>query len=62
VSQWDRERRRNRVHTPADEFVHQTLAFQRSLADIVIDVALLMLWNVLLFLGANMAFLRYDVR
>jgi ABC-type transport system involved in multi-copper enzyme maturation permease subunit len=65
VSQWDRERRRrgdSGAQTQAYEFVHQTLPIQRSFSDIVIDVALLMLCNVLLFMSANMVFLRYDVR
>jgi len=60
VSQWDRERRRR--EEGSTEFVHQTLPIQRSLSDIFIDVALLVLWNILLFLCTNMVFLRYDVR
>jgi hypothetical protein len=41
---------------------YQPLSLRRSFSCISLDIALLMLWNVLLFMGANMAFLRYDVR
>lgn len=43
-------------------YVYQPLSLRRSFSEISMDIALLMLWNVLLFMGANMAFLRYDVR
>ena len=58
VSKWDRERRRGHP----TEFVHQTIALAQSLSEIFMDCVLLVLWNVLLFMGANMVFTRYDVR
>lgn len=58
VSKWDRERRRGHP----TEFVHQTIALEQSLSEVFMDGVLLVLWNVLLFMGANMVFSRYDVR
>ena len=58
VSQWDRERRRGHP----TEFVHQTITLEQSLSEIFMDGVLLVLWNVLLFMGAIMVFSRYDVR
>ena len=58
LSKWDRERRRGHP----TEFVHQTIELKHSLSEIFTDGALLVLWNVLLFMGANMVFSRYDVR
>jgi ABC-type transport system involved in multi-copper enzyme maturation permease subunit len=43
-------------------FAYQPVALQRSFSEISLDIVLLMLWSVLLFMGAHMAFLRYDVR
>jgi ABC-type transport system involved in multi-copper enzyme maturation permease subunit len=60
VSQWDRERKRRREDS--NEFAYQTLTIQQSFSDIFIDVALLMLWNVLLFMCANMVFLPWERR
>jgi ABC-type transport system involved in multi-copper enzyme maturation permease subunit len=59
VSQWDRERKRGGDST---KFVYQSLTIQQSVSNILPDVALLILWNVLLFLCASIVFLRYDVR
>ena len=58
VSKWDRERRRGHP----TEFVHQPIALEQSLSEIFMDCVLLVLWNVLLLMGANMVFTRYDVR
>ena len=44
------------------EFIHRTLTFQQSLSQVAFDVLWLLLWNVCLFMGANLAFLKYDVR
>jgi ABC-type transport system involved in multi-copper enzyme maturation permease subunit len=58
VAYWDRERRRGRptgLELPA-------LRPEQSFQGITLDLILLLLWNVLLFLGANVAFLHYDVR
>lgn len=43
-------------------FVHRPHSFADSLSKVWVDSQLLLLWNVLLFLGANLAFHRYDVR
>ena len=43
-------------------FVHQPEPLESSFAAVWIDLQLLLLWNVLLFMGANLAFHRYDVR
>jgi ABC-type transport system involved in multi-copper enzyme maturation permease subunit len=43
-------------------FAYQPVALQQSFSEISMDFVLLILWNVLLFMGANLAFLRYDVR
>ena len=43
-------------------FVHQPEPLGRSFAAVWIDLQLLLLWNVLLFMVANLAFHRYDVR
>ncbi len=54
-------RKRIRQEDPG-EFVYQPLSLRRSLSEMALDGVLLLLWNVLLFMGAHMAFLRYDVR
>jgi hypothetical protein len=59
VKQWVRESTREEERP---EFVHRSLTLDRSLSEISIDLLWLLLWNVLLFMGANLAFLRYDVR
>ena len=41
---------------------YQPLSLRRSFSEISVDIVLLMMWNILLFMGANVAFLRYDVR
>lgn len=56
---WNRERIRGE---DSSEFVYQPLRLRQSLSKAAVDVSLLMIWNIVLFLGANMAFLRYDVR
>ena len=43
-------------------FVHLPHSLERSFSTVWIDLQLLLLWNVLLFTGANLAFHRYDVR
>ena len=43
-------------------FVHRPQPLERSFSAVWIDLQLLLLWNVLLFMGANLAFHRYDVR
>ena len=58
VAYWDRERRRGR----ATELELPPLRSEQSFQEITLDLILLLLWNVLLFLGANVAFLHYDVR
>lgn len=58
LTKWDRDRRRGHP----TEFVHTTIPLEKSLSEIFTDGALLVLWNVLLFMGANMVFSRYDVR
>lgn len=44
------------------EFVRRTLPLERSLSLVAFDLLWLLLWNVCLFMGANLAFLKYDVR
>ena len=56
---WNRKRLRQEE---PGEFVYQPLSLRRSLSEMALDGVLLLLWNVLLFMGAHMAFLRYDVR
>lgn len=43
-------------------FVHHPRTLERSFSEVWIDLQLLLLWNVLLFMGANLAFHYYDVR
>ena len=43
-------------------FVHLPHPLERSFSAVWMDLQLLLLWNVLLFMGANLAFHRYDVR
>jgi ABC-type transport system involved in multi-copper enzyme maturation permease subunit len=59
AQRWNRGRIRSE---DSSEFVYQPLRLRQSLPKTVVDVSLLMIWNIMLFLGANMAFLRYDVR
>ena len=61
VSQWGRENAR-KAEWPWPEFAHRSLSLHQSFAEIAIDLVGLLLWNVLLFMGANLAILRYDVR
>ncbi len=56
---WNRKRIRE---GDPGEFVYQPLSLRRSLSEMAMDGALLLLWNVLLFMGAHLAFLCYDVR
>ena len=58
VSDWDRERRRGRP----DQLLLPPLRFEQSVLGMTNDLILLFSWNVLLFMGAYVAFLRYDVR
>lgn len=58
VADWDRERRRGR---PA-ELSLPPLRIEQSVLGITNDLILLLSWNALLFVGAHVAFLRYDVR
>jgi ABC-type transport system involved in multi-copper enzyme maturation permease subunit len=58
VSDWDRERRRGRF----TQLALPPLRLEQSFGEITADLTLLLLWNVLLFAGAHVAFLRYDVR
>ena len=60
VSHWNRKAIRSgggRQH-----FVYHPKGIGQSMNRAFIDVMLLIMWNVLLFMGANMAFLYYDVR
>ena len=59
---WEYYHSANGYSSDHDSYVHQTLSWGQSFSRIAMDPILLMLWNVLLFLGANAAFLRYDVR
>jgi ABC-type transport system involved in multi-copper enzyme maturation permease subunit len=58
VADWDRERRRGRF----TELALLPLRLEQSFPEISTDLILLLSWNVLLFMGAHVAFLRYDVR
>lgn len=58
VAEWDRERRRGRP----TQLALPPLKFEESLLVISTDLVLLLAWNALLFTGANVAFLLYDVR
>jgi ABC-type transport system involved in multi-copper enzyme maturation permease subunit len=62
---WVRENARregSRAVRQWTKFAHRTLALDRSLSRIAFDVLWLVLWNICLFMGANLAFLKYDVR
>ena len=59
-SQWNRDAIRSRESR--QPFVYQPLTIGKSLSKITFDVMLLVMWNLLLFMAANLAFLRYDVR
>jgi len=58
VSDWDRERRRGRPN----QLLLPPLRLEQSFLEMTNDLILLFSWNVLLFMGAYLAFLRYDVR
>jgi len=58
VAHWDRERRRGRI----SQLELLPLRSEQSFPKVATDLILLLLWNILLFMGANVAFLRYDVR
>ena len=66
LSQWFREQTcmdwKFYWHGEYVPFVYRLLTFGQGLSELFIDVILLLLWNLLLFMGANMVFLRYDVR
>ena len=57
-----RNARQNEYWTEWPQFVHRPQTLAHSLSEIWIDLQLLLLWNALLFMGANLAFHRYDVR
>lgn len=61
VSQWVRDNVRAE-NGARSGFVHRNLSPDQSLAEIYVDLLALTLWNVMLFMGANLAFIRYDVR
>ena len=61
VLQWARDNTRA-DKWPWSDFVHRNLSLDRSLAELYVDLLALTLWNVMLFMGANLAFLRYDAR
>jgi len=46
----------------APQFDQGSLSFETVMQDILPDLALLILFNILFFAGASVAFLRYDVR
>jgi len=58
VAEWDRERRRGRI----TRLALPPLRLEQGFLEITTDLILLLSWNVLLFTGAHVAFLRYDVR
>lgn len=58
VAEWDREGRRGRPM----QLEMAPLKLEQSLLAMSTDLVLLLAWNVLLLLGANVAFLLYDVR
>lgn len=63
VKQWVRDN--TRLGTRSDKwtkFIHRKFNFEQSLTEIGFDIFWLLLWNVCLFMGANLAFLRYDAR
>jgi len=65
LKHWVRENARregSRAVRQWTKFTHRTLALDGSLSRIAFDVLWLMLWNICLFMGANLAFLKYDVR
>ena len=47
---------------PYERLVHRFMSVEESVSKIGVDGGLLLLWIVLLFLCANMMFMRYDVR
>ena len=61
VSKWIRDNIRKGVR-PWPQFAHQSLSLDQGLSEIYVDLLGLLLWNVLLFMGANLVFLRYDAR
>jgi len=58
VADWDRERRRGRP----TQLSLLPLRLEQSFLGMTNDLILLLSWNVILFMGAHLAFLRYDVR
>jgi len=58
VADWDRERRRGRP----TQLSMPPLRLEQSFLGMANDLILLLSWNVILFMGAYLAFLRYDVR
>ena len=44
------------------QFVHRPQTLARSFSEVWIDLQLLFVWNILLFIAANLAFQYYDVR
>ena len=60
---WVKRNTRQGGHrTQWSQFVHRPQTLARSFSEVWIDLQLLLLWNALLFMGANLAFHRYDVR
>jgi ABC-type transport system involved in multi-copper enzyme maturation permease subunit len=55
---WDKARREKE----GISFAPTNMTFQDSLATIFLDLALLILFNVVFFMGAYLSFLRYDIR
>jgi ABC-type transport system involved in multi-copper enzyme maturation permease subunit len=58
VMHWDRQRR---VHE-GFLFAPTEMTFRDSFAGIIVDLGLLILLNVVFFMGACLSFLRYDIR
>lgn len=58
VSDWDRERRRGRP----DQLLLPPFRLKKSFLVMANDLVLLVSWNAILFMGAYLVFLRYDVR
>ena len=60
---WVKRNTRHGGHwTQWNQFVHRPQPLARSLSEVWIDLQLLLFWNALLFMSANLAFHRYDVR
>ena len=55
---WNREEREK----AGLSFAPTEMSLQNSLATIMVDLALLVIFNVVFFMGAYLSFLRYDIR